>query len=273
MVFPILFVGPAGSGKLTAARKELTATVHTPQHQTLEIGEYSAHYLEFSTHYEVDVSDLSMMDKQILPEILNQLLSSRDVRGGCRKIMILRRIHCLSPAAATRLRICLDELVWAPESPAMIWCTARTVNSAVASILDGFVYRRIPGPIVSRLKSSIADNLGVDVTEIRTVNHFIQEMLQAMNSALLEGPPTLSSVKWIRDRVYDLLGLMTYGADLVSGLVWATVRLAADGTLTTQKAKSVLNVLSRVRWVPSYRTPIIMEQIIVSVYNALGQGQ
>ena len=148
--FPILWVGPAGSGKLTAARKALGATGE-PRLQTLEIGEYSARFWEFPTHMEVDIMDLSMMDKQILPEILNKLLSTRDVMGSGRKVMILRRIHGLSPPAAVRLRVCLEELVWSAGAPAMIWCTARTVNSAVAGVMDGFVYRRVPGPLEPRL--------------------------------------------------------------------------------------------------------------------------
>ncbi len=118
--FPILWVGPAGSGKLTRAREALGAGGQEPRLQTLEIGEYSARFWEFTTHMEVDIMDLSMMDKQILPEILNKLLSTRDVTGSGRKVMILRRIHGLSPPAAIRLRVCLEELVWSAGAPAMI---------------------------------------------------------------------------------------------------------------------------------------------------------
>ena len=110
-MYPILWVGPAGSGKLTAARKALGVN-QEPRLQTLEIGDYSARYWEFPTHMEVDIMDLSMMDKQILPELLMQLLSTRDVLCSSKKIMILRRIHGLSPTAAIRLRVCLEELVW-----------------------------------------------------------------------------------------------------------------------------------------------------------------
>ena len=154
--FPILFVGPAGSGKLTRARAALgVSATQEPILKFLVIGDYSARYWEFLTHIEVDVSDLSMMDKQIIPEIINQLLSSRNVRAGSRKLMILRRVHCLSPAAATRLRVCLENIVWTHEIPAIIWCTARTVNSAVASILDGFIYKRIPGPIPQMIQTEL----------------------------------------------------------------------------------------------------------------------
>lgn len=269
VLFPILWVGPSGSGKLTAARAALGVPVgQEPRLQILEIGDYSARYWEFSTHMEVDIMDLSMMDKQILPEILNQLLSTRDVCGAGRKVMILRRIHGLSPAAAIRLRVCLEELVWSANAPAMIWCTARTVNSAVAGVMDGFVYRRVPGPLEPRLRDTIKERLGLS-DEVSTVHTYIAEMLRQMVVALEEGPASLAAAAWIRGRIYDLLGLMITGSDLVAGLVWATVRLAASGSLPTEKAKAVLSTLSRARWVPSYRTPLMLEMIVVAVYNSL----
>lgn len=271
--FPILWVGPAGSGKLTRAREALGAGGQEPRLQTLEIGEYSARFWEFTTHMEVDIMDLSMMDKQILPEILNKLLSTRDVTGSGRKVMILRRIHGLSPPAAIRLRVCLEELVWSAGAPAMIWCTARTVNSAVAGVMDGFVYRRVPGPLEPRLRTELKERFGMENTcEVRSIQTYIAEMLRQMVVALGEGPPTLAVATWIRARIYDLLGLMITGSELVSGLVWATVRLAASGSLSTAKAKAVLGVLSRSRWVPSYRTPLVLELIVTAVYEALSMS-
>ena len=270
VAFPTLWVGPAGSGKLTAARKALGATGE-PRLQTLEIGDYSARYWECSTHMEVDIMDLSMMDKQILPELLTQLLSTRDVTGSGRKVMILRRIHALSPAAALRLRACLEELVWAPGAPAMIWCTARFVSAVVYSVMDGFVYKRVPGSVQPD-REALATTMGVDATTVPSIQTYIAEVLNQMVVALDEGPPTLEAAAWIRARVYDLLGLMILGSDLVSGLVWATVRMAAAGSLSSERAKAVLATLARARWVPSYRTPLMLELIVVSVYNALASA-
>jgi hypothetical protein len=227
---------------------------------------------------EVDIMDLSMMDKQILPELLNQLLSTRDVCGSGRKVMIIRRIHGLSPAAATRLRVCLEELVWSASAPAMIWCTARTVNTAVAGVMDGFVYRRVPGPLEPRLRTELKAMFALGEggkgkeSEVSSVQTYISEMLRQMVIALEEGPPSLAAAAWIRGRIYDLLGLMITGSDLVTGLVWSTVRLAASGSLTSNKAKAVLSTLARARWVPSYRTPLMLEMIVVSVYNALASS-
>lgn len=267
--FPVLWVGPAGSGKLTAARAALGAT-GTPTLRTLEIGEYSARYWEAPTHMEIDILDLSMMDKQILPEMLTQLLSTCDVMSvsgkNIRKTMIIRRIHALSPAAATRLRACMEELVWAPGAPAMIWCTARVVNAVVGTLVDGFVYRRVPATAgIKDNRDMLTKKIAV-TSPVPTISTYVADMLRQL---VLAGPPTLEAVKWIRARVYELLGLMITGADLTSNLVWSTVRLATTGAITDAQATRVIDVLSRVRWVPSYRTPLMIETIIASVYVGL----
>jgi hypothetical protein len=267
MAFPTLWVGPAGSGKLRAARAALGATT-SPILRTLEIGDYAARYWEFPTHMEVDIMDLSMMDKQILPELLTQLLSTRNVCSSGRKIMILRRIHALSPAAAVRLRACMEELVWCAGAPAMIWATARTVSAVVLGVMDGFVYRRVPGPLERVDHKGLATVLGA-AGPVPTISTYIAEMVRQMVVALDAGPPSLAAAEWIRGRVYDLLGLMITGADLVAGLAWATVRMAATGALDPRRAKIVLGVLARARWIPSYRTPLMLEVIVASVYNAL----
>jgi hypothetical protein len=274
---PTLWVGPAGSGKIRAARAALGCP--HDEEPTLHVlsdldDKLMARYWEFQTHMEIDIMDLSMKDKEILPEMLNQLLSTRDVRGGARKVMILRRVHGLSPPAAVRLRACLEELAWSANAPATIWMTARVANAVVLSLLDGFVYRRVPiGPSSSADRKAIAAAVGAGgCTEmVPSSQTYIAEMLRSMVHALDEGPPSLEAAHWIRARVYDLLGLLMTGSELVSGLTWATVRLAAAGSLCTARAKAVLDVLARSRWAPSYRTPIMLELICASVYDALAK--
>jgi hypothetical protein len=267
-LYPTLWVGPAGGGKLTAARAALGVPASKePRLQTLEIGDYTARYWEFPTHMEIDIMDLSMMDKQILPELLTQLLSTRDVKCAGRKIMIVRRIHALSPPAAARFRAVLEELVWSAGATAMIWCTARVMNGVVASLCDGFVYRRVPS-VQDRPDRGTVAAAGA-VSAVPTVQTYVAEVLRQMVIARGEGPPCLAVADWIRGRVYDLLGLMITGGELVSGLVWATVRLAAAGGIQDAQARAVLDVLARARWFPSYRTPIMLEMILTAVYEGL----
>lgn len=270
-MYPILWIGPAGSGKLRSARTALgVGPTDQPRLQTLEFGDYVARYWEFPSHMEIDVMDLSMKDKEILPELLTQLLSTRSVCTGERKIMIMRRVHALSPAAAIRVRACLEELVWASNAPAMIWMTARVANAVVLTLYDGFVYRRVEGAGIGKDRAHAIASLGLPMaSHVPTTHTYIAEMLRQMAFALDEGPPSLAAATWIRGRVYDLLGLMITGSELVAGLTWATVRLAAGGVLSTGRAKAVLGVLARSRWVPSYRTPIMLELIVASVYDSL----
>lgn len=264
-LYPTLWIGPAGSGKLTAARAALGVSGE-PRLLTLEIGDYQARYWEFPTHMEIDIMDLSLMDKQVLPDLLAQLLSTREVAGGRRKMLILRRIHALSPAAAARLRAALEEYVWPAGATAMVWATARAVNGVVAAVLDGFVYRRIPSGASRLDRTAVLGPVAVMTPSLQT---YIAEVLRQMVLALAEGPPCLAVAGWIRARVYDMLGLMLTGAELVSTLTWATVRLAAAGTLESAKAKAVLSVLAGVRWTPSYRTPLMLEMVLTDVYEAL----
>jgi hypothetical protein len=271
MAYPTLWVGPAGVGKLTAARAALGVPAgKEPRLQTLEIGDYVARYWEFSTHMEIDIMDLSMMDKQILPELLTQLLSTRDVKCAGRKIMIVRRIHALSPPAAARFRATLEELVWSAGATAMVWCTARVMNGVVASLCDGFVYRRVGGTTATARPDRDTVCSGGSAT-VPTVQAYLAEVLRQMVIARAEGPACLGVADWIRARVYDLLGLMITGGDMVAGLTWAVVRLAAAGGIHDEQARAVVDVLARARWFPSYRTPIMLEMILTAVYEALGQ--
>lgn len=271
--FPVLWVGPAGSGKLKAARAAICGGPGPgpePRLQSLEIGDYSARYWEFPTHMEIDIMDLSMMDKQILPELLTQLLSTRDVTGGRRKMMIVRRIHALSPAAAARMRAVMEELVWQSGAPAMIWCTARVMNSVVATLADGFVYRRVAA--TERLDRLSLNALVPDLVTASTptIQTYISEMMRQMAFARSEGPACLAVAGWIRGRVYDLLGLMITGSELVSALTWSTLRMGASKALTDAQTRACLDVLARARWFPSYRTPLMLEMIVTAVYNAIG---
>jgi hypothetical protein len=268
-LYPTLWVGPAGSGKLTVARAALGVSGDTvPRLQTLEVGDYQARYWEFPTHMEIDILDLSLMDKQVLPELLDTLLSTREVAGGRRKVLLLRRIHGLSPAAAGRVRAALEAYVWPAGATATVWATARVVNGVVATLMDGFVYRHVEA--TERLdRRAVA---GATALSVPTLQTYIAEVLRQMVVALAEGPPCLAAVTWIRARVYEMLGLMLTGGELVSSLSWATVRLAAAGTLSDEKARAILAMLAGVRWFPSYRTPLMLENVLMDVYALLAEG-
>jgi len=269
---PVLWLGPAGSGKIAAARAAIGVTEGMRGRlKHLEIGDYQARIWEWPTHIEMDICDLSMMDKQVLPEVLNLLLETRDVVTGGRKLIILRRVHALSPAAAARLRICLEEHVWDAGATATIWLTARMANGVVMSLMDGFVLRRCSATAPQargRLLDTLVKNdpIATVPKSITCINDYIAEMVRQMSLAKRSN---IRIVEWIRARVYELLGLMVNGGDLVAGLTWAVLRLAAAKSLTNVQATAAIDILSRARWIPSYRTPIMYELILAELFEAL----
>ena len=253
-MIPILWVGPAASGKLTAARAYFGCDLsdgRAPRLRTLEIADYAARYWEFPTHLEIDITDLSMMDKKILPEMLQQLLGSSDVLTGIKR-MIIRRIHSLSPAAAIQLRVCLEEFVWSATPTAVVQCTARTVNAVVAGIMDGFVYRRCP---LMRATDKPTPS----------PQTYVEEMVQQM----IVARPSLAAIEWLRARTYDLLGMMVSGGDLITWLTFAIVRQESVGALSYEKMLDSLRALSTIRWQPSYRIPLMIEFILVTAFDKL----
>jgi len=259
MAFPILWVGPSGSGKITAARKYFGCEVGTKGRlRTLEIGDYLARFWEYSTHLEIDVMDLSMMDKKILPEMLQQLLGIQDVLTG-KKRMIIRKIHSLSPAASIHLRVSLEEFVWnGKHASAIVQCTAQTVNHSVDSILDGCIYKRMTG------LTGLTGLTGVPLS-LPPPQQYVEQMMNHMVGATR----CIGSALWLRDRTYDLLGLMVTGGDLIGWLSFAIVRLASEHKITTPVAKTALTGIAAIRWIPSYRTPLMIEYILFTVFNAL----
>jgi hypothetical protein len=152
----------------------------------------------------------------------------------------------------------------------MIWCTARVMNSVVTTLADGFVYRRVAATErMDRLSlNALAPGLATGATP--TIQTYISEMMRQMAFARSEGPACLAVAGWIRGRVYDLLGLMITGSELVSALTWSTLRMGASKALTDAQTRACLDVLARARWFPSYRTPLMLEMIVTAVYNAIG---
>jgi hypothetical protein len=149
--FPWMFIGPPGSGKTTAARKMLADSMGVPVEDVypkdtriFKVGDdYDCRVYCSPYHFEIDIPDMSMQDKQILVEILSMLFSAGDVFAGLktnkRKLVILRRAHCLSLAAAVRLRWILETRICPQDGTGMIWICAREITGALSVIEDIFV--------------------------------------------------------------------------------------------------------------------------------------
>lgn len=250
ILYPLLLVGPANSGKLLEARRNFGCGPELiPRLRSCEFEDYTARFIEFSTHFEIDVTDLSMVDKRILPELLHKLIGTRDVLSGKKKL-IIRRIHNLSPPAAVQLRVCLEQFVWPIEPNAIVQCTARLVNSSVSAVMDGFVFKRMSLPGDTIIKNDLQE----------FIFKIVVQMLAAKK-------PSIEAVTWIRARVYEIMGLMITGGDLIAWSTLAIVRLAAEGKISTPVALRTIKKLGEICWIPSYRIPLMIEFILVEMFD------
>ena len=151
---PWMFFGPTGSGKVSQARKLIEdahkSTITYPlESRIFNVGDnYEARVLASPYHFEIDIPNLSMQDKQIIGELLTTFFSSGDVlsslRSSTRKLVILRRAHSLSLPAAIRVRSILHQFVLPPDAAGMLWITAREMTGPLALLEDAFVRYRMP---------------------------------------------------------------------------------------------------------------------------------
>jgi len=156
--FPWIYVGPPGTGKTRSARQMLAdslgvsvAEVYPKDIRMFKVNDdYECRVYCSPYHFEIDIPDMSMQDKQILVEVLSMLFSAGDVFSGLktskRKLVLLRRAHNLSLAAAIRLRWIMETRVCPEGGTGMIWLCAREITGALSVLEDLFVRVRISTP-------------------------------------------------------------------------------------------------------------------------------
>ena len=151
---PWVFTGPSGSGKISLARRWIEEAhgvklTYPMEVRTFSVGDgYEARVYASPYHFEIDIPNLSMQDKQIIGDLLTMFLSSGDVlnslRSSVRKLVILRRAHCLSLPAAIRVRAVIQQFVLPANASGMIWLTTREITGPLALLDDAFVRYRVP---------------------------------------------------------------------------------------------------------------------------------
>ena len=306
LAVPWLFLGPSGSGKLSAAR----ALIETAHEKRLElplesrmfdvkVGDgYKARVYESPYHFEIDIPNLSMQDKQIIGELLSTFFTSGDVlnslRKGSRKLVILRRAHSLSLPAAIRVRAILQQYVFPPDAAGMVWLTAREMTGPLAILEDAFVPYRIPRMSLATWKSlpALPPALQTEVAwsalegrperakELvkyfpdgppswpRRIQDFYDELLTNLLEAATCGKsPTIAIVLWIRQRVYQALSFCQTGPEIIDSCAAALQRkyTVIDPT-TFLKA---MRALTMAEPHTSYRTPLSLEAGILTLFEAL----
>lgn len=315
MEFPWLFVGPAGAGKTTAARKKLADSIGVSLEEVYPkdirlfkvADDYECRVYCSPYHFEIDIPDMSMQDKQILVEVLSMLFSAGDVFSGLktnkRKLVILRRAHCLSLAAAIRLRWILETCVCPNGGTGMIWLCAREITGSLTVVEDIFVRTRVPcltkeqWAVAFSHNTQIAglyDQLDARIDRARAMEKWgatclsndkfprltmscyddlISEILRGCISAALakiEKPPLVLAT-WIRERVYDLLGLCQTGTEFLDGYSSAIETAFQKSYCSFDMLSAVIFVLASSEPNTSYRNPISLEKILLDITNQLWQ--
>jgi len=252
-------------------------------------------------HFEIDIPDMSMQDKQILVEVLSMLFSAGDVFSGLktskRKIVLLRRAHNLSLAAAIRLRWIMETRVCPDGGTGMIWLCAREITGALSVVEDLFVRVRVPVPTEAEWRQSWAASpliaANYDKFDGRMDRAFavtrwastcmtkdeypriiancyedlVIELLRGCIKASIKGvetPPLLLAL-WIRERVYDLLGMCQTGIEFLDGYSAAIEKALLHGYCTAPMFKAAIAVVAIAEPNTSYRNPISLEKMLLDI--------
>lgn len=266
---PFLFLGPAGAGKTRTLRRFLEedskATLTYPLEQRIfTVGDgYEARVLTSPYHFEIDIPNLSMQDKQIIGDLLTSFFSSGDVlnslRSSNRKLVVLRRAHSLSLAAAIRVRAILHQYVLPPDSAGMLWMTAREMTGPLSILEDAFIRYPVPRMSLTDWKTNVppefATHMAWDKCEgrperiqdilqylpnvpktseewPRRIQDFYDEMIVTLIQNSRSGrSPNLLIIQWIRGIVYQCLSFCQTGPEIIDSCAAALQRLFLPGPL------------------------------------------
>jgi len=301
---PWMFIGPTGSGKLTMARKWIENahkdTICLPmESRNFTVGDdYEARVLASPYHFEIDIPNLSMQDKQIIGELLTKFFSSADVlsslRTSTRKLVILRRAHSLSLPAAIRVRAIIQQYILPHDAAGMLWITAREMTGPLAVLEDAFVRRRVPRmpysdwaalPIPAPLKTEHAWERCIGRPERaqeivrffpngdipawpRRIQDYYDEMIEMLIQQATSGKaPNLTVVLWIRGRVYQALSLCQTGPEIIDSCAAAIQR--KHTLLEPHVFWKAMSVLTIAEPHTSYRTPLSLESGLLSLFETI----
>lgn len=299
---PWIFVGPSGTGKTRLAREWISEAYSTElsyESRIFTVGDdYSAKVVASPHHFEIDIPNLSMQDKQIMGELLSLFFNSGDVlnsmKYGGRKLVILRRAHSLSLPAAIRVRAIIQEYVLPASGTGMIWITAREMTGPLALLEDAFVKYRIPRILYEKWETSVHPSLATsfwyEKLEGRTeraamlikyipepsekdvprrICDYYNDLIKALLIGGMKGEPTISTVQYIRARVYDVLAFCQTGPEIIDCTAAALSKFALNHKMKQENFWKGMEVLSNAEPHTSYRTPLSLEFALLELFEVL----
>jgi len=302
---PLLFLGPAGSGKTQETRRLIELAHNAKLTLPLEVRNFSigdgyeARVYTSPYHFEIDIPNLSMQDKQIIGELLTQFFSSCDVlsslKTSSRKLVILRRAHALSLHAAVRVRAIIQQYVLPPDAAGMLWITAREITGPLSLLEDAFVRYRMSRVPLSEWAVN-TESLGPHYTSeeawercegrcerakelaayykerppvwVRRISDFYDEMMASVIRVARSGiQPNLNVVHWIRSLVYQMLSFCGNGPEIIDqcARALATQHTMLEAVVFWKAMKS----LTKAETHTSYRTPLSLEAALLDVYETI----
>ena len=304
LAVPWLFLGPSGSGKSQCMRKWIGdahgITIESPlEMRTLTVGDnYEARVYTSPHHFEIDIPNLSMQDKQIIGELLTTFFSTVDVfnslRSSSRKLVVLRRAHSLSLPAAIRVRAILQQYVFPPDATGMLWITAREMTGPLLLLADGFCTHRVPrvsfsdwcakSPDQSALHTQAAyeacegrvDRIKAlhalfptsPATFPRRIQDYYDELIRLIIRNARSGKaPTLNVVNWLRASVYQMLSFCQTGPDIVDCCAVAIQRHV--DLLEPPVFWRAMESFTLSEPHTSYRTPLSLEMLLLNLYECI----
>jgi len=304
LAIPWLFLGPAGSGKSQQMRQWIGEAHGTPiesplEMRTLTVGDgYEARVYTSPHHFEIDIPNLSMQDKQIIGELLTTFFSSTDVfnslKASSRKLVVLRRAHSLSLPAAVRVRAILQQYVFPSDATGMLWITAREMTGPLLLLTDGFCTHRVPRLSfsdwcakstdqavfhthlayeacegrVDRLKALHAMFPTGTTTFPRRIQDYYDELIRLIiHNARSGKAPTLTVVNWLRASVYQMLSFCQTGPDIVDCCA-AAVQRQFD-LLEPHVFWKAMESFTTAEPHTSYRTPLSLEMVLLNLFECV----
>lgn len=297
LAVPWLLVGPAGSGKIRLARSWIEEAYKTPlvlETRTFTVADdYTVTVAASAHHFEIDIPNLSMQDKQIMGELLTTFFNAGDVLNsmklGGRKLVILRRAHSLSLPAAIRVRAILQQYVLPANGTGMIWITARELSGSLSILDDAFVRKRIPrisfstwctkveapfqtleayDKLEGRIERAKSMKEFASTTYPRRICDYYDELVEAMiKGANSKKEGSIATILWIRARVYDVLAFCQNGPEIIDSLAAALSRKA--DMLEPDQFWKGMQVLAGSEPHTSYRTPLALEAAFLELVEAL----
>jgi hypothetical protein len=294
---PWVFVGPAGSGKLQKARALIEEAYKCPLTFETRVFTVADDYTVYVTasphHFEIDIPNLSMQDKQIMGELLTTFFNAGDVLNsmklGGRKLVILRRAHALSLPAAIRVRAILQQYVLPANGTGMVWMTAREMSGSLSILEDAFVRVRIPRITLSTWVATVDpifqtkeayEHLEGRLERVKKMKEYgctsfprrVSDYYDELVEAIIKGANTkkegsISIVLWIRARVYDVLAFCQNSPDIIDSVAAALVRNQL--LLEPDQFWNGMQVLAASEPHTSYRTPLALESAFLELFEAL----